>query len=242
VWPHLAVVAITGLVVPFSLIAWSQRDIDAGLASIFNAATPLFTLVLASILVADEPLSAHRLGGVVIGFGGVLVVVGGGIHGGGEPAALLAMLGATLSYAITAVWTRRFLRSVSPVRVAVSQVQVGFLLTAGLALAVDRPTLAGVGPDAWAAIAWLGIAASAAAPLAYFRLIARYGAARTAVVNYLIPVVGVGLGTILLGESLQASAILGGLIVAAGVGLASVTPSIAPIAAWSVRLRPLPIG
>jgi drug/metabolite transporter (DMT)-like permease len=239
---HIGVVAITGLVIPFTLIAWSQRGIDAGLASIFSAATPLFTIVLASLVIADEPISLRRLGGVVIGFGGVVVVVSGGIHGGGEPAALLAMLGAVVSYAITAVWTRRFLRGAPALGVAAGQVQIGFVVTAILALVFDRPDLGALGPDGWAAIVWLGLVASGLAPIVYFRLIARWGASRTAVVNYLIPVVGIGLGAMVLGETLEPSAILGGLVVIAGVTLASASLPLARLAGWSIRLHPAPSG
>ena len=237
---HVGVVAITGLVVPFTLITWSQRGIDAGLASIFSAATPLFTIVLASLVIADEPISLRRLAGVILGFGGVVVVVSGGIDGGGEPAALIAMLGAVVSYAITAVWTRRFLRGAPALGVAAGQVQLGFVVTALLALAFDRPDLGALGLDAWAAIAWLGLVASGLAPILYFRLIARWGASRTAVVNYLIPVVGVGLGAALLGEDLELSAILGGLVVIAGVTLASASVPLARLAGWSLRLHSAP--
>jgi drug/metabolite transporter (DMT)-like permease len=238
---HIGVVALTGLVLPVTLIAWSQRDIDAGLASIFSAATPLFTIVLASLVIVDEPLTLRRLAGVVLGFGGVVVVVSGGIHGGGEPMALAAMLGAVASYAVTAVWTRRFLRGVRPAGVAAGQVQVGFLVTAVLAIAFEQPDLGAVPPDAWAAIAWLGVVASGMAPLLFFRLIERWGASRTAVVNYLIPVVGVGLGAAVLGEALPVSAIAGGVVVVAGVTLASASEP-ARLAGWSLRLHPAPNG
>jgi drug/metabolite transporter (DMT)-like permease len=241
-WPHIAVVAITGLVVPFSLIAWSQRDIDAGLASIFSAATPLFTIVLASLVISDEPMSLRRLGGVLVGFAGVVVVVSGGINGGGEPAAMVAMVGAVGSYAVTAVWTRRFLRGVAPVGVAAGQVQIGFVVTAVLAVALERPDLGAVPANAWAAIGWLGLAASGLAPVLYFRLIERWGASRTAVVNYLIPVVGVGMGAALLGEALPVSAIVGGVVVIAGVTLASGSLPLDRIAGRSLRLHPAPNG
>jgi drug/metabolite transporter (DMT)-like permease len=239
---HIGVVAVTGLVLPFTLITWSQRDIDAGLASIFSAATPLFTIVLASLVISDEPLTLRRLAGVAVGFGGVVVVVSGGIHGGGEPAALVAMLGAVASYAVTAVWTRRFLRGAGPTGVAAGQVQLGFILTAVLAIVLEQPDLGAVPADAWAAILWLGIVASGLAPLLYFRLIERWGASRTAVVNYLIPVAGIGLGAAVLGEALPVSAILGGIVVVLGVTIASASLSLGRIAGWSLRLHPAPNG
>jgi drug/metabolite transporter (DMT)-like permease len=239
---HIGVVAVTGLVVPFSLITWSQRDIDAGLASIFSAATPLFTIVLASLVIADEPLRLRRLLGVIVGFGGVVVVVSGGIHGGGEPLALAAMLGAVTSYAVTAVWTRRFLRGARPLGVAAGQVQLGFLVTAVLAAVVERPDLGAVPGPAWLAIGWLGVVASGIAPILFFRLIGGWGASRTAVVNYLIPVVGVGLGAVVLGEALPLSALVGGVVVALGVTIASASLPLERIAGWSLRLHPAPNG
>ena len=220
-WPHIVVVAVTGLVVPFSLITWSQRDIDAGLASVFNAATPLFTVVLAGLLLGDEGLSGRRLLGVLVGFGGVVIVVGGGIHGGGEPLALLAMVGAVLSLAVTAVWTRGFLRGLRPLALASGQVRTGFLIVAVLAAALERPTLIGVPVAAWLAVAWLGVVVSGVAPLLFFRLVLRWGAGRTAVVNYLIPIVGVVLGAAFLAEELQPSVVLGGLVIAVGMRLAT---------------------
>ncbi len=239
---HIGVVSITGLVIPFSLITWSQRDIDAGLASIFSAATPLFTIVLASLVLSDEPLSLRRLAGMVLGFSGVVVIVSGGIHGGSEPVALVALLGAVVSYAVTAVWTRRFLRGAGPLGVAAGQVQTGFIVTAVLAVALERPDFGAVAPGAWAAIGWLGFVASGLAPLLFFRLIDRWGASRTAVVNYLIPVVGVGLGALALGEQLQPTAIIGGAIVVAGVTIATTSLSLASLAGWSPRMHPAPSG
>src|SRR3712207_1586641 len=76
-WPHVAVVGLTGLVVPFLLITWAQRGIDAGLASIFNAATPLFTVALAAVALSDEPVRAGRLLGILVGFAGIVMVAGG---------------------------------------------------------------------------------------------------------------------------------------------------------------------
>jgi drug/metabolite transporter (DMT)-like permease len=152
------------------------------------------------------------------------------------------MLGAVTSYAVTAVWTRRFLRGAGTVGVAAGQVQIGFVVTAVLAMVVERPDPGALPLDGWAAIGWLGIVASGLAPILFFRLIGRWGASRTAVVNYLIPVVGVGLGAALLGEHLPLSAILGGVVVIAGVTLASASLPLERIAGWSLRLHPAPSG
>jgi len=218
--PHLAVVAVTGVVAPFVLITWGQRDIDAGLASIFNAATPLFTVLLAAVVLRDEPLRLGKLVGIGLGLGGVSVVVGGGASAGGHPVALLAIVLGALSHAITAVYSRRFLRGVAPLSVALGQAVFGLALTVGLAIALERPTLTVPTFEALSAAAYLGVASSGVAALIFFRLIARWGAGRTTLVNYLIPVVGVVLGAVVLGERLDVAILAGGALVIAGVAVA----------------------
>jgi drug/metabolite transporter (DMT)-like permease len=222
---HVALVGLSGVALPFTLITWGQRGVDAGLASLFNAATPLFTVVLAGLLLRDEPLRPGRLAGVVVGFGGVVVVVGGGIEGGGSPASIVALLVAVASYAVTAVYTRRFLRGQRPVALAAGQILTGLAITAPLAVLIERPALI-VPPAATVeALLWLGVTASAVAPLLFFHLIASWGAARTSIVNYLIPLVGVSAGAVILGESVGPATVLGGLVVIAGVAIATRAPA-----------------
>jgi len=239
--PHLAVLALTGVVSPFILITWGQRGIDAGLASIFNAATPLFTVLLAAALLRDEPLRVGRLVGVVLGLGGVAMVVGGGASGGGEPAAMLAILLGAASYAVAAVYSRRFLRGVQPLVVVLGQAVGGLVVTAVLALVVERPAVAVPPSEALAAAIYLGIASSGVAPLIFFRLMAQWGAGRTALVNYLIPVVGVALGAVVLGERLDATVLGGAALVTAGVAVAGSTGVAFPVA-LRPRLVLRPIG
>ena len=236
-WPHIAVVAVTGLVIPFTLIAWSELGIDAGVASIFNAATPLITVALAATFLADESLSTQRIAGVAIGFVGVLVVVGGGIRGGGEPLALLGMVGAASSYAVTAVWTRRFLKGRDPLGIAAGQVWIGAAIAIAAAVVADRPDLTRLPLDGIAAIAWLGVVASGAAPLIFFRLIAAWGAMRTTTVNNLIPVVGLALGALALREQLNPVAVLGALLVGAGAVFTTASLPVVSFRSRSERLR-----
>jgi drug/metabolite transporter (DMT)-like permease len=233
--PRIAVVGLTGVVVPFTLITWGQRDIDSGLASIFNAATPLFTVLLAALMLRDEPLRIGRLVGIALGLGGVAVVVGGGIDSGGDPLSMLAILAASGSYALNAVYSRRFLRDVRPMTVVLVQSITGAVVAALLAVAIERPALVLPPAEVLGAAAWLGIASSGIAALAFFRLIASWGAGRTALVNYLIPVVAVVAGAVVLGERLDLAVLAGGTLVVAGVavagragGIVRHRPSLAP--------------
>lgn len=236
-WPHVAVVGLVGLVVPFLLITWGQRGVDAGLASIFNAATPLFTLGLAALALADEPLRAGRTLGIAIGFVGIVVVAGGGIAGGGDPLSIAALVGGVFAYAVNGVYTRRFLRGARPLGLAMGQVLVGLAVTGPLALLVEGASLKVPPVETLASLAWLGILASGVAPLLFFRLIGAWGANRTALVNYLIPMVGVAAGVVLLGEALEPRTLLGGAVVLGGMAIANANPTLA-LPKW----RPVPVA
>src|SRR5690606_13366392 len=136
-----------------------------GLASIFNAATPLFTVLLAAVLLRDEPLRPAVLIGVALGLAGVALVVGGGASAGGHPASMLAILLGALSYAVTAVYSRRFLRRSRPMTVALGQAAFGLAVTSALVVVVEHPVLPAAGVslsappvEAVAAAAYLGVA------------------------------------------------------------------------------------
>lgn len=237
-WPHVVVVGLTGVVVPFVLITWAQQGVDAGLASVFQAAMPLFTVGLAAIALADEPLRAGRVLGIMVGFGGIVVVAGGGIAGGGSPLSILALLVAVFSYSLTAVYVRRFLRGTRPLAVATGQAVVGLAVVGPVALVAQGGSLAVPPPETVGAVVWLGILASGVAPLLFLRLIAAWGANRTALVNYLIPMVAVAGGIVLLGERLEPRTLIGGAVVVAGMAIANASPALG-VPAWlpSPRLR-----
>jgi drug/metabolite transporter (DMT)-like permease len=218
--PRIAVAGLTGVVVPFTLITWGQRDIDSGLASIFNAATPLLTVLLAAVVLRDEPLRLGRLAGIVLGLGGVAVVVGGGVDAGSDALAMLAILAASGSYALHAVYGRRVLGDVQPMTIVLVQSITGAVVATALAIAIERPALALPPAEVLGAAAWLGVASSGVGALAFFRLLASWGAGRTALVNYLIPVVGVLAGAVVLGERLDVTVLVGGALVVAGVAVA----------------------
>ncbi len=210
--------------IPFSLIVWGQTQIASGLASILNATTPLFVVVVAHFLTADEKMTGGRLAGLVIGFAGVVVMIGpealGGL--GVYVLAQFAVLAACLSYAFAGVFGRRF-RSmgVAPVVTATGQVTASTLLLLPLVLWVDRPwTLPMPGVEIWAAIAGLALLSTALAYILYFRILASAGATNLLLVTFLIPVSAILLGVTLLGEHLDPAHIAGMALI--GLGLAAI--------------------
>jgi drug/metabolite transporter (DMT)-like permease len=208
-------------IVPFSLIFHGQTQIGAGLASILNATTPLFTALVAHALTADEKLTPTKITGLMLGFAGVVVLLGPKVTAGLDASliAMAACLGAALSYGFAAVFGRRFRRlGVTPMQGAFGQLTASSLLMVPVAALADRfwtlpvPSLTVI-----AAVLALAIVSTGFAYLIYFRLIANAGATNAALVTLLIPVSAVLLGMAVLGETVTAAQIAGmGLI---GLGL-----------------------
>jgi len=210
--------------IPFSLIVWGQTHIASGLASILNATTPLFTVLIAHVLTGDERLTKGRIAGVLIGLTGVIVLIGPqALAGLGQDVmAQLAILGAAISYGFATIFGRRFRRvGVPPLATAAGQVTASSLLLLPLALAVDRPwTLAWPDLPVWGAVAGLALLSTALAYVMYFRVLASAGAVNLSLVTFLIPPSAILLGVVFLGERLVATDFLGLALI--GLGLAAI--------------------
>lgn len=210
--------------IPFSLIVWGQSHIASGLASILNATTPLFTVLVAHLLTRDERLSKGRVVGVLIGVGGVVVLIGPqALAGLGEDlTAQFAVLGAAVAYAFAAIFGRRFKRmSVPPLATAAGQVTASSLLLLPVALLVDRPwTLPWPGLPVWGALLGLALLSTALAYVVFFRILASAGAVNLSLVTFLIPVSAIVLGSAFLNESLAIADFLGMALI--GIGLAAI--------------------
>jgi drug/metabolite transporter (DMT)-like permease len=223
-WRAFFVMGALNNLIPFSLIVWGQTAITGGLAAILNAATPLFTVVLAHLLTRDERMTPAKLAGVAAGFLGVAVMIGpqalGGLALGGLGVALmaqLAVLAAALSYAFAGIYGRRF-RETPPLITATGQVTASTVMLCPLALIIDRPwTLALPGPTILSALLGLGLLSTAAAYVIYFRILARSGATNLLLVTFLIPVSAILLGTLILSEQLTAAQLAGMGLIAAGL-------------------------
>lgn len=223
----LALMGLTNTALPFTLISWGELSIDTGVASILNSTTPLFTLVIAHLFLDDERMNLPRMVGLVVGFLGILLLFSRDLSAESFRAGLLgqaAVLAAAISYAASSVLARRSFRHV-PLLV---QASVPLFVADGLiwsgALAFESPLAIPRLPLTWFSLAWLGLLGSCLAYLLYFYLINTVGSTRTTLVTYMFPVIGVGLGVLFLGESLDAPLVLGALLVVAGIGVVNWRP------------------
>lgn len=222
-WGHMAVVAITFGVVPYSLFAWAEQSVPSGLASIYNATTPIMTLLLTPLLLRSERLSRAQSVGVLVGIAGVLVLsapwqlIGSADLAGSLPGQL-ACLGATLCYGFSGLYLRRFVFGRGVDSLTLSAMEI--CLAAPIALLLLpfgglRPIHVSV--PVVLSIAALGVLGTGFAYIWYYRVLGEWGAARASTVTYLAPVVGVVLGALVLGEGVSWYEPVGGLIVIAGI-------------------------
>ncbi|WP_439567702.1 DMT family transporter [Sphingopyxis sp.] len=219
-WPALFLLAFLNTALPFSLFAYAQTEITSGHASILNATTPLWGVIVAHLFTPDEKATPGKLAGVAAGIAGVSVMIGGGaISGlGASLPAQLACLGATFCYALAGVYGRRFRAwGAGPFEVATGQLIAGATLILPVALLIDRPwQLALPGTTTLLAIGGLALFSTTVAYFLYFSLIARAGATNALLVTLLIPVTAILLGTLLLGEVLLPRHWVGMALIAAG--------------------------
>lgn len=221
VWHAFLIMGLVNNAIPFTLIVWGQGQIASGLASILNATTPLFTVVLAGLFLADERMTLTKFGGVVIGFTGTVVMIGPALLTGRDASALAqaAVLAAALSYAFATVFGRRFRNmGVHPVMTATGQVTLSSLILVPLALVVERPfSLPMPQPEVWISVLGLALLSTALAYILYFRILALAGATNLALVTFLIPVSAILLGAAFLGERLAPQHFAGMGLIALGL-------------------------
>jgi drug/metabolite transporter (DMT)-like permease len=209
--------------IPFSLIVWGQTEIASGLASILNATTPFFGVLVANALTSDERLSTAKLAGVALGLGGVTWMVGtAALAGLGDAVwAQLAILGAAISYAFAGVYGRRFkTMGIDPTATATGQVTCSTLLLVPLMLVIDQPWTLPVPAFATiVALLALALISTSLAYVLYFRILAVAGATNLLLVTFLIPPVAILLGITFLGETMQWRHIIGMALIFAGLAL-----------------------
>ena len=221
VWGSILLLALLNNAIPFTLFGWGQTHIASGLASILNATTPIWGVIVAHFLTQDERMSPRKVAGVLLGFGGVATMIGPSLLSslGTSALAQLACVAAALSYALAAVWARRFRRlGVSPLSVTTGQLTAGALIMLPFALFVDRPWTHAFPPlSAWGAIVSLALLCTAFGYVLYFRLIETSGATNALLVTLLVPPVAILLGASFLGESLAPQDFIGLGLIAAGL-------------------------
>lgn len=220
-WGWLLLLSVFGSGLPHGLVAWGEQTVASGLAAILMALVPVAAMVLAHFLTADERMSWRRASGVGLGFGGMLVLVGVDALSGlsHAAAAQLAIAGAALCFALNAVIARR-VSGLSPLVVGAATLALAAAYTVPLALATERPWSLAPSSGAIAVVAALGLAGTGGAALLYFAIVNRAGATFLALSNYLVPLVGVALGSLFLKEILAPQAWVAMAMVLAGLAIA----------------------
>ena len=221
VWGAIVLLAVLNNALPFALFGWGQTHIASGLASILNATTPIWGVVVAHFLTHDERMSPRKAIGVLLGFGGVATMIGPALLSniGTNALAQLACVTASLSYALAAVWARRFRRiGVAPIAVTTGQLTAGALIMLPVSLIVDQPWTHPFPPvSAWAAISALALFCTAFGYVLYFRLIDHAGATNALLVTLLVPPVAILLGAAFLNETLAPQDFFGLALIALGL-------------------------
>ncbi len=222
-WGPFFVMAALGNVLPFAMFAYSERHITSGLASIINATTPIFTVIVAHYWTHNEKLAWNKAVGVVLGLLGVTIVIGPSALsdlGGKGVLGELACLVASISYGFAGVYGRRF-SGQSLFSVVTAQMTAATLLVIPLAAIFEQPWSIPM-PDTtvWSALLGIALASTVLAYLIYFHILAKAGATNISLVTFLVPVSAVFLGILFLGESLSTGAVIGMLVM--GLGLAAI--------------------
>ena len=212
--------ALLNNVIPFSLIFAGQTQMGAGLASVLNATTPFWTLILAQLLTPDERLSPNKIAGIVLGIAGTAVMVGPGVVAGlGGPVwAKMALIGAALSYGFALILTRRSFTGIAPPLIATGQLTAATIIMLPVVFFYDGPSALIAGSaGVWASILALALISTAFAYIVYFRIIATAGATNASLVTLLVPVSAMLLGATFLGERLETFELAGMALIGAGL-------------------------
>lgn len=215
-WTAYLVMGVLNILIPFSLIAWAQQNIEGGLASILNATKPVYAVVLAHFLTSDEKLTPNRGVGVLLGFAGVAVLVGFDGQNDGKLSAILAVLLAAFCYACAGIYGKRFKGS-PPFVSAAGMLTCTLLIMLPLVLVFDPPWHYSPGWSSLLAVASLGLFSTALAYFLYFRLLADAGATNASLATLLVPVSAIVLGGMFLDERLTPAAMAGMALIAVGL-------------------------
>lgn len=214
-----AVMGLLNNVIPFTLIFLGQTHSGAGLASILNATTPLWTVIVAQALTADERITTAKLIGCVLGLAGTVALIGPAALAASDVPlwALMAGIGGAVSYGFAAIWGKRFAK-VPPRATATGQLTASSLIMLPLVCAIDQPWALPAPPaTAIAAVVALALVSTAFAYILYFRVMASAGATGASLVTLLVPPSAILLGILFLGEALSINEILGLALIALGL-------------------------
>jgi len=214
-WRLYLFLGIFNVALPFVLISWSEKHITSGMASILNALVPLTTSLIAAIFIKEEKLTFQRIAGVVLGFGGVLVLMSNKLSGESinQSFGILAMVIAVFCYGSSVVFARIKNRGVKPEDQALGQFAFALIFIIPAMFTVEAPFALPVRPISYIAFAWLGLLGSFIAAIMWYALLDEIGPSRVSMTTYMFPLVGVLLGAIILHEKVDWQVIVGGMMI-----------------------------
>jgi drug/metabolite transporter (DMT)-like permease len=223
IWGHMTVLAVSFCVVPFLLFSWAQQHVTSGLASIYNATTPIMTAIMAGLLLRVEKLKRLQIAGIGVGILGVVVIIGPwqGLDLSQSLVAQLAILGATACYGFSLAYMRKFVADTGMSALTFSFLNIGIAAVIMIALS-PAIALTPVALDPWivTSVVLLGCLGTGIAYVWNQNVVRAWGPTRASTVTYITPLVGVLLGVIILGEHLSWNEPVGALIVFLGILLA----------------------
>jgi drug/metabolite transporter (DMT)-like permease len=204
---------------PYALISWGEQHISSGLAALLQATMPMFTVIMAHFLAADERMTPKGVLGVIVGFVGVGILILPDLREGVQANVLgqLAVVFSSVSYAGATIFARGHLRGQPPLVSTMGQLTMGAVFTLPMALGVDRPS--GLSPSLPAMGSWLALTllGTVVAYVVYYSLIQRTSATFVSTVTYIIPVFGLILGALVLGEALNGTLLASLVLILLGV-------------------------
>ncbi|GMQ77890.1 MAG: DMT family transporter [Anaerolineae bacterium] len=232
-WRHVIFLGIFNTAVPFTLITWAESGdsgIDSTIAAVLNSTVPLFSFIIAGIIIQSEKITLNKVTGLMVGFFGIIILMSRGFSW--EANSLLpplAVVAASLCYAVSSVYGKQYVSHLDPVAISAGQ-----LLTAELIMVVATLFIVDFSSQALnmatvGSLLWLGLLGTCAAYILYYYILQNWGATRTTLVTYLLPVVGVTAGVLLLNEALEWQLVMGGLLIISGIVIVN----------WRPKRRPL---
>jgi drug/metabolite transporter (DMT)-like permease len=220
VWAHLAVLGVFNIALPYLLLTWAQLHVNSSTASILSATTPLFVFIFSWLVVRTEAFSALRAAGLVLAFLGVVALYGADHTSARDVGPWsLAIVLCSMMYAAGNVYTRRFVPGVHPFVIALLQIGIGAFCLVAFGVATGTLSAATDNPAAWLALLELGLAGSALTYLLFFHFLRRWGSTATSLNTYFQPIVGLGLGVVVLHDSITLTGWLALGVVMLGIAL-----------------------
>jgi drug/metabolite transporter (DMT)-like permease len=240
---RISIMAALANILPFVLIAWGQEHIESGTASVLNSTVPIFTAVFAAAFLAEERFTLARLGGLVLGFLGIIVLTGEDALQITDSAVLgqFAVVAAAMCYGASSVYSRTLLRTNDPVSLSALQLMLATVMSVPLVIALEgAPSYGTMQLDAALALAALGVAGTGLGYIAYLWLIEHIGSVRASLVTYIVPIIALFLGWLVLDETVGLNVIAGAALII--VGVASVMRGQAPGSERGRKMEPMAVG